>query len=306
MQTTDTVLMIEPAAFGFNAETAQNNYFQVNSENAETQTKALQEFNNFVEKLRSKGINVITVKDTLEPHTPDSIFPNNWISMHQDGTVVLYPMCAVNRRWERRNDILEILKRNFSVKEIIDFSAPENDGKFLEGTGSMIFDHDNKLAYGSVSLRLDEQLFREFCEKFGFEPVVFHSYQTANNERLPIYHTNVMMCVADQFVVICLDCIDDETERVNVVNAIVNSGKEIIEISESQMQRFAGNMLQLQNPEGKKFLVMSLSAYQSLTPEQISNIEKYSEIIYSDLETIETNGGGSARCMLAEVFLEKK
>ena len=306
MQTTDTVLMIEPAAFGFNAETAQNNYFQVNSENAETQNRALQEFNNFVEKLRSKGINVITVKDTLEPHTPDSIFPNNWISMHQDGTVVLYPMCAVNRRWERRNDILEILKRNFSVKEIIDFSATENDGKFLEGTGSMIFDHENKLAYGSVSLRLDEQLFREFCEKFGFEPVVFHSYQTANNERLPIYHTNVMMCVADQFVVICLDCIDDETERVNVVNAIVNSRKEIIEISESQMQRFAGNMLQLQNPEGKKFLVMSLSAYQSLTPEQISNIEKYSEIIYSDLETIETNGGGSARCMLAEVFLEKK
>ena len=306
MQTTDTVLMIEPAAFGFNAETAQNNYFQINSENAETQTKALQEFNNFVEKLRSKGINVITVKDTLEPHTPDSIFPNNWISMHQDGTVVLYPMCAVNRRWERRNDILEILKRNFSVKEIIDLSAPENDGKFLEGTGSMIFDHDNKLAYGSVSLRLDEQLFREFCEKFGFEPVVFHSYQTANNERLPIYHTNVMMCVADQFVVICLDCIDDETERVKVVNAIVNSGKEIIEISESQMQQFAGNMLQVQNYEGKKFLVMSQSAYQSLTPEQISNIEKYSEIIYSDLETIETNGGGSARCMLAEVFLEKK
>ena len=306
MQTTDTVLMIEPAAFGFNAETAQNNYFQVNSENAETQNRALQEFNNFVEKLRSKGINVITMKDTLEPHTPDSIFPNNWISMHQDGTVVLYPMCAVNRRWERRNDILEILKRNFSVKEIIDFSATENDGKFLEGTGSMIFDHENKLAYGSVSLRLDEQLFREFCEKFGFEPVVFHSYQTANNERLPIYHTNVMMCVADQFVVICLDCIDDETERKNVAETIKNSGKEIIEISENQMQQFAGNMLQVENSEGKKFLVMSQSAYQSLTLEQISNIEKYSEIIYSDLETIETNGGGSARCMLAEVFLEKK
>ena len=306
MQTTDTVLMIEPAAFGFNAETAQNNYFQVNSENAETQNRALQEFNNFVEKLRSKGINVITMKDTLEPHTPDSIFPNNWISMHQDGTVVLYPMCAVNRRWERRNDILEILKRNFSVKEIIDFSATENDGKFLEGTGSMIFDHENKLAYGSVSLRLDEQLFREFCEKFGFEPVVFHSYQTANNERLPIYHTNVMMCVADKFVVICLDCIDDETERKNVAETIKNSGKEIIEISENQMQQFAGNMLQVENSEGKKFLVMSQSAYQSLTLEQISNIEKYSEIIYSDLETIETNGGGSARCMLAEVFLEKK
>ena len=303
MQTTDTVLMIEPAAFGFNAETAQNNYFQVNSENAETQNRALQEFNNFVEKLRSKGINVITVKDTLEPHTPDSIFPNNWISMHQDGTVVLYPMCAVNRRWERRNDILEILKRNFSVKEIIDFSAPENDGKFLEGTGSMIFDHDNKLAYGSVSLRLDEQLFREFCEKFGFEPVVFHSYQTANNERLPIYHTNVMMCVADQFVVICLDCIDDELEREKVQEVIKSTGKEIIEISEDQLQQFAGNMLQVQNEAGDKFLVMSETAYKSLTPAQIQNIEKYCEIIYSDLNTIETNGGGSARCMLAEVFL---
>ena len=306
MQTTDTVLMIEPAAFGFNAETAQNNYFQINSENAETQTKALQEFKNFVEKLRSKGINVITVKDTLEPHTPDSIFPNNWISMHSDGTVVLYPMCAVNRRWERRSDILEMLQEKFQVKEIVDLSASENEGKFLEGTGSMIFDHDYKIAYGSVSLRLDEKLFRDFCKKFGFTPVVFHSYQTANNERLPIYHTNVMMCVADKFVVICLDCIDDETERVNVVNAIVNSGKEIVEISENQMQQFAGNMLQIQNAEGKKFLVMSQSAYQSLTEEQISTIEKYSEIIYSDLETIETNGGGSARCMLAEVFFGKK
>ena len=306
MQITDTVLMIEPAAFGFNAETAQNNYFQINSENAETQTKALQEFKNFVEKLRSKGINVITVKDTLEPHTPDSIFPNNWISMHSDGTVVLYPMCAVNRRWERRSDILEMLQEKFQVKEIVDLSASENEGKFLEGTGSMIFDHDYKIAYGSVSLRLDEKLFRDFCKKFGFTPVVFHSYQTANNERLPIYHTNVMMCVADKFVVICLDCIDDETERVNVVNAIVNSGKEIVEISENQMQQFAGNMLQIQNSEGKKFLVMSQSAYQSLTEEQISTIEKYSEIIYSDLETIETNGGGSARCMLAEVFFGKK
>lgn len=306
MQSTDTVLMIAPVAFGFNAETAQNNYFQVNAQNAETQIKALAEFNNFVEKLKSKGINVITIKDTLEPHTPDSIFPNNWISMHQDGRIVLYPMCAVNRRWERRNDILKMLQKDFRVKEIIDLSHPEQENLFLEGTGSMIFDHDHKLAYGSVSLRLDEKLFLDFCDKFGFRPIVFHSYQTANGKRLPIYHTNVMMCVAEQFVVICLDCIDNETERKNVANTILNSGKEIIEISESQMQQFAGNMLQVQNPEGNKFLVMSQSAYQSLTPVQISNIEKYSEIIYSDLETIETNGGGSARCMLAEVFLEKK
>lgn len=307
MQTTDTVLMIEPIAFGYNAETAENNYFQIEQKGSDIQEKALQEFNAFVEKLRSKGINVITVKDTLEPHTPDSIFPNNWVSFHNDGKVVLYPMFAQNRRVERRNDILETIKnKGFDVEEVDDWSSSETENKFLEGTGSMIFDHDHKIAYGSVSLRLDEKLFREFCEKYGFTPVVFHSFQTVGSERLPIYHTNVMMCVADQFVVICLDCIDDELERSKVIETIKNSGKEIIEISEEQMQQFAGNMLQVQNKDGQKFLVMSETAYRSLTPEQISNIEKYCEIIYSDLHTIEVNGGGSARCMLAEVFLPKK
>lgn len=305
MQTTDTVLMIEPIAFGFNEQTAVNNYFQVQQE-GNVQEKALQEFNAFVEKLRAKGINVITIKDTIEPKTPDSIFPNNWVSFHQDRKVVLYPMFAENRRLERREDIIDQIKEQFDVKEVIDYSKIENEKKYLEGTGSMIFDHDNKIAYGSVSLRLDEALFRKFCSEFGFTPVVFHSYQTAGEERLPIYHTNVMMCVADKFVVICLDCIDDETERQNVIDSIKNSGKELIEISEDQMQNFAGNMLQVQNNSGEKFLVMSQSAYRSLKPEQFSAIEKYSEIIYSDLETIETNGGGSARCMLAEVFLPKK
>lgn len=306
MQTTHTVLMIEPIAFGYNAQTAENNYFQVNSENEDTQTKALAEFNAFVEKLRSKGINVITIKDTLEPHTPDSIFPNNWVSFGHDGKVVLYPMFAPNRRDERRMDILEQIKnQGFEVKEIIDFTSSETGEKFLEGTGSMIFDHDNKIAYGSVSLRLDENLFRTFCEQFGYTPIVFHSFQTAGNERLPIYHTNVMMCVADQFVVICLDCIDDPAERAHVIHTIQNSGKEIVEITETQMQNFAGNMLQVQNEQGEKFLVMSQSAYQSLLPEQIAQIEKYCEIVYADLQTIETNGGGSARCMLAEVFLPK-
>lgn len=306
MQTTNTVLMIEPVAFGYNAQTAENNYFQVEQKGADTQSKALVEFNNFVEKLRNKGINVIAVKDTLEPHTPDSIFPNNWVSFHKDAKVVLYPMFAPNRRAERRMDILEILKNNgFEITEIDDFTASENENKFLEGTGSMIFDHDNKIAYASVSLRLDEELFKEFCAKYGFTPIVFHSYQNAGDQRLPIYHTNVMMCVADQFVVICLDCIDDELEREKVQEVIKSSGKEIIEISEDQLQQFAGNMLQVQNSEGKKFLVMSQTAYQSLKPEQINSIEKYCEIIYSDLNTIEVNGGGSARCMLAEVFLPK-
>lgn len=305
MQTTDTVLMIEPVAFGFNEQTAVNNYFQVQQE-GNVQDKALKEFNDFVEKLRAKDINVITIKDTLEPKTPDSIFPNNWVSFHADGKVVLYPMFAENRRLERRNDILDQIKEQFEVTEVIDYSGAEKDNKFLEGTGSMIFDHDNKLAYGSVSLRLDEGLFRKFCSDFGFQPVVFHSYQTAGEERLPIYHTNVMMCVADQFVVICLDCIDDESERNNVIETIKNSGKELIEISEDQMQNFAGNMLQVHNKSGEKFLVMSQSAYKSLNRDQVSAIEKYCEIIYSDLEVIETNGGGSARCMLAEIFLPKK
>ncbi len=307
MQTTDTVLMIEPIAFGYNAQTAENNYFQVNSENQDTQKKALEEFQNFVEKLRSKGINVISVKDTLEPHTPDSIFPNNWISFGADGNVFLYPMFAPNRRDERRPEVLKSIENaGFEIKKIEDISAPENQNVFLEGTGSMIFDHDKKLAYGSVSLRLDENLFREFCKKIGYEPVVFHSFQTAGTERLPIYHTNVMMCVADKFVVICLDCIDDELEREKVQETIKSSEKEIIEISEEQMQQFAGNMLQVHNKTGEKFLVMSETAYKSLRQNQISAIEKYCEIIYSNLNTIEVNGGGSARCMLAEVFLPKK
>lgn len=306
MQTTDTVLMIQPVAFGYNAQTAENNYFQVNSESETTQSKALEEFNQFVEKLKNKGVNVIVVKDTLEPHTPDSIFPNNWVSFGSDGKVFLYPMFAPNRRDERRNEILDDVKaKGYKIEEIIDISAPEKDNKFLEGTGSMIFDHDNKLAYGSVSLRLDESLFRDFCSKIGYEPIVFHSFQTAGVERLPIYHTNVMMCVADHYVVICLDCIDNELEREKVQEVIKASNKELIEISEDQMQQFAGNMLQVQNTDGKKFLVMSQTAYKSLTEEQVAAIEKYNEIIYSDLSTIEENGGGSARCMLAEVFLPR-
>ena len=306
MQTANTVLMVEPIAFGYNSQTAQNNYFQVEQKEADIQEKALQEFNNFVKKLRDKGIRVITVKDTLEPHSPDSIFPNNWVSFHEDGKVALYPMFAPNRRAERRSDILDMLRnQGFKINEVDDLSTSENEEKFLEGTGSMIFDHDYKVAYGSVSLRLDEDLFRDFCEKYEYQPVVFHSFQNVGNQRLPIYHTNVMMCVAEQFVVICLDSIDDEIEREKVQEVIKSSEKEVIKISEEQMHQFAGNMLQVQNDEGTPFLVMSETAYQSLTKDQIKKIESYCEIIYADLRTIEVNGGGSARCMLAEIFLPK-
>lgn len=306
MQTTDTVLMIEPVNFGFNAETAKNNYFQINTESSDTQTKALQEFNAFVAKLRAKKINVITVKDSADQYTPDSIFPNNWVSFDAKGNTYLYPMFAENRRLERRNEILQAVKsEGFTISQVVDLSKSELEGKFLEGTGSMIFDHPNKLAYGSVSLRLDEDLFKKYCEEIGYQPVIFHSFQTANGERLPIYHTNVMMCVGEKFVVICLDCIDSEIEREKVIESIKNSGKELIEISEAQMHQFAGNMLQLKNSDGENFLIMSQTAYNSLTQKQIEQIENYCEIISADLETIETNGGGSARCMLAEVFLPR-
>lgn len=306
MQTASTVLMVEPIAFGYNSQTAENNYFQVEQKDADIQEKALQEFNDFAAKLRSKGVKVVTVQDTLEPHSPDSIFPNNWVSFHENGKAVFYPMFAPNRRVERRTDILDTLRsEGFSIENVEDFSHFENEEKYLEGTGSMIFDHDYKIAYGSVSLRLDEELFRKFCAEFGFTPVVFHSFQNVGDQRLAIYHTNVMMCVAKEFVVICLDCIDDEMEREKVQEVIKSTNKEVIEISEDQLQQFAGNMLQVQNEAGEKFLVMSETAYKSLTSDQIQRIESHCEIIYADLNTIETNGGGSARCMLAEVFLPK-
>lgn len=306
MQSTNTILMIEPIAFEFNAQTAVNNYFQVNDKSKTAQAEALQEFKCFVEKLRSSGVNVITVKDTLDPHTPDSIFPNNWISFHRDGTVVLYPMFAENRRLERRNDILERLKaQEFIISAIKDYSIFEAENKFLEGTGSMILDHINKKAYGAISLRLNEAVFKKWCTEFRYRPIVFHSFQSVNGERLPIYHTNVMMCVATDFVVICLDTIDDANERALVVETLTQSHKEIIEITEEQMHNFAGNMLEVRNHAGKTILVMSESAYKSLTQKQIQTIEKHAEILHSDLQTIEKNGGGSARCMMAEVFLPK-
>ncbi|NAW52099.1 amidinotransferase [Elizabethkingia argentiflava] len=306
MQSADTVLMIEPVAFGFNFQTAVDNYFQINAESHDTQAKALKEFQTFVQKLRSKGIRVITVKDTLEPHTPDSIFPNNWVSFHQDGTVILYPMFAENRRLERRGDIIEDLTiHQLSVSKIKDYSVFEAQNKFLEGTGSMILDRENKIAYATTSVRLDEDVFTQWCEEFKYQPIIFHAFQTVNGQRLPIYHTNVMMCVGTDYAVICLDAIDDKAEREQVEQKLTQSHKEIIMITESQMQQFAGNMLEVQNEQGEKFLVMSESAYRSLTSRQMQTMEAHAEILYTDLHTIEQNGGGSARCMLAEVFLPK-
>jgi len=308
-QYTNTILMVEPVDFRFNVETAVNNYFQNETEESSesVQQKALNEFQAMVSKLREHGVNVITLKDTLKPHTPDSIFPNNWISFHENATIALYPMFAQNRRAERReDDVLDLLgEKGFDTEEVMDYTSAEEDEIYLEGTGSIILDRVNKIAYAAVSPRTDEELFLEFCEDFEYTPVIFEANQTVNGERMQIYHTNVMMCVADEYAVICLDTIDDKSEKKNVVAHLKESGKEIIEITEEQMHQFAGNMLQVGGLGNSKYLVMSQTAYNSLTKEQIETIEKFNPIISVDINTIETLGGGSARCMMAEVFLPK-
>ena len=307
-QTTDTILMIRPVNFRMNEQTAINNYFQeeIDLKNAEINAKAQEEFDAFVEKLKAVGINVVVEHDDKSVDTPDSIFPNNWVSFHNSGDVALYPMFAENRRKERREEVLVRLENEgFEIKNIIDYTSAEEEGVFLEGTGSLILDRVNRKAYCALSPRADEELFIEFCEDFEYTPVVFIANQTVEGKRLPIYHTNVMMCLAETFAVICLDTIDDKKERKNVVKHLKADGKEVIAISESQMHQFAGNMLQLRGKDNQRYLIMSQAAHKSLTKDQVNKIEKHCPIISSSLETIETCGGGSARCMMAEVFLPK-
>lgn len=309
-QFTSSILMIEPVDFRFNTETAVNNYFQMQpTESAETtQENALKEFTAMVAKLRGHGIEVIVLQDTPKPHTPDSIFPNNWISFHENKSVALYPMFAKNRREERREaEVLELLSEHgFAAEEIYDYTEAEQEDIFLEGTGSIILDRTHKIAYAAISARTDAELFQEFCKDFKYKPVLFTAYQTVKDQRLPIYHTNVMMCVADEYAVICLSTLDNQAEHQKVVRQLQETDKEIIDITEEQMHHFAGNMLQVGGQGNDKYLVMSQTAYDSLTKEQIETIKKYNPIITVDISTIETQGGGSARCMMAEVFLPKK
>ena len=307
-QTTNSILMIRPINFRMNEQTAVNNYFQedLSLRDSLINLKAQKEFDDYVDKLRKFGVEVIVVSDNQENDTPDSVFPNNWVSFHNDGTMAIYPMFAENRRLERREDIiLELEKEGFLIENIVDYTSAEDQNIFLEGTGSMILDRQNKIAYCAISPRADEELFIEFCEDFEYTPVIFTANQTVDNSREAIYHTNVMMCIAETFSVICLSCIDDKKERKNVISHLKKSGKEIIDITEKQMHQFAGNMLQVKGKNNELFLVMSQAAYNSLTKEQIKKIEKHCNIISSSLETIETCGGGSARCIMAEVFLPK-
>jgi len=273
-----------------------------NGENA--QKKAEKEFDDFVNVLCQNNVNVTVIEDTSDPYTPDSIFPNNWISFHNNNSICLYPMRAPNRRKERKPHIIEKIKEKFIIEKTIDFSFYEEQNMFLEGTGSMVLDRENKIAYACISPRTTPEVFTDFCKKMNFKEVAFYALDDNDQE---IYHANVIMCVGDKYVIICLDSIKNETERELVVKTIKDSRKEIIDISIEQMNNFAGNMLQVSNMGGKKFLVMSTRAYKSLKPEQISTNRTYNnEIIHSPLDTIELNGGGSARCMLAEIFLDVK
>ena len=302
MQHTAHLLMIEPVNFGFNAETAVNNTFQVNT-NENLQLQALNEFNAFVKLLRENKIDVTVIKDTTDPFTPDSIFPNNWISFHEDGTVFLYPMYASNRRKERKDHIIEKLKTIFQVDCINDLSHFENEHIFLEGTGSMVLDRDNRIAYACISPRTDAGLLNEFCRINNYSAVIFSS---KDMNGIDIYHTNVMMCIAAQFAVVCLESIVDNIERENVINKLTETNKEIIDISLQQLNSFAGNMLQVRNNDNELLLIMSTQAYQSLAPEQVNRLSKYNRLVHSSLNTIETAGGGSARCMMAEIFNKPK
>jgi hypothetical protein len=297
--------MIRPVNFSFNAETAVNNAFQVADAGAgdQAQDQALAEFEGFVQLLRDNGVDVTVVQDSPDPYTPDSIFPNNWVSFHADGTVCLYPMYAVNRRNERKPGVLGAVAERFTIGRTLDLTAYEKNNLFLEGTGSMVLDRDNKTAYACLSPRTDRQVLFDFCQKLGYTAELFTAVDAGGQA---IYHTNVMMCVADRYVVVCLDSVQVQPEREHLAATIRHSEKTLIPITLDQMNHFAGNMLQLHNENGEKLLVMSSQAYDSLTPGQVRQLEGFNRILHAPLTTIEKNGGGSARCMLAEIHLLKQ
>ena len=309
-QSTNHIMMIKPTGFGFNAQTAKNNHFQFSDNSLDKNkivAKAIQEFDSFVEILRQKNINVIVVDDLYYMSTPDAVFPNNWFSTHKDGTVCLYPMYAPNRRKERNDGVFKLLANqyDFEISNIEDFTANENENAFLEGTGSMVIDRINKIVYASISERTNADLLLVVCEKLNYELVSFKSYHTASENSSLIYHTNVMMCVATSFAVVCLESILDRGERQLLVDQLNKTNKTIIEISFAQMFSFAGNMLEVKGKDDEVYLVMSSSAFKSLSDSQKLAIEKHAEIIHSSLHTIEKYGGGSARCMMAELFLPR-
>jgi hypothetical protein len=294
------ILMVRPYQFYFNQQTAANNFFQSNINIENANELAIAEFDAMVEKLRAHQIKVNVVQDTKDPSTPDSIFPNNWVSTHTNGTVCLYPMYAENRRAERKSSVIEFLQSNYKIENTLDLTDLEKEGIFLEGTGSMVLDHQNKIAYGCLSERLDKNAFNEWCDKMQFKAIAF---KAVDDKAQPIYHTNVLMCMANQFVVICSDSIPNEQERQMLLDSFAQTNKEVIEISQDQLNHFAGNMLQVFDITEKPHLIMSEQAYKSLHTAQLKSLEKYNPLLPISIPTIEALGGGSTRCMMAEIYL---
>jgi hypothetical protein len=294
------ILMVRPYQFYFNQQTAANNFFQSNINIENANELAIAEFDAMVEKLRAHQIKVNVVQDTKDPSTPDSIFPNNWVSTHTNGTLCLYPMYAENRRAERKSSVIEFLQSNYKIENTLDLTDLEKEGIFLEGTGSMVLDHQNKIAYGCLSERLDKNAFNEWCDKMQFKPIAF---KALDDKAQPIYHTNVLMCMANQFVVICSDSIPNEQERQMLLDSFAQTNKEVIEISQDQLNHFAGNMLQVFDITEKPHLIMSEQAYKSLHTAQLKSLDKYNPILPISIPTIEALGGGSTRCMMAEIYL---
>lgn len=299
MQTTSKLLMVRPAHFAFNEQTAENNLFQQKTDQTVVADNAIIEFDASVKLLKSNDVDVTVVQDTADPWTPDSIFPNNWFSSHFSGELVLYPMFAENRRLERKQSVINLLKRDFNHKKVVDLTHWEAKGEFLEGTGSMVLDRRKHIAYCCRSPRTSEKVISDFCTRMNYKSVIFDAVDEEGNQ---IYHTNVMMSVGMQVAVICLESIKDEKERKRLISTLTSTGKIIVDISLDQIKCFTGNILEVKSRNGNPLTVMSVSAYKALTLEQESIISTYSKIISTDLNTIETNGGGSARCMLAEIF----
>ncbi|MBI4929486.1 MAG: amidinotransferase [Bacteroidetes bacterium] len=301
MQTTKNILLVRPSNFVFNTETAASNAFQINVNDSEVavKQKVLAEFEAFAATLKTKGVNVFIFDDTPVPQKPDAIFPNNWVTFHNDGTVILYPMCAQNRQYERRPDIIDKLRQNFTINKVVDLSHYEKEKRFLEGTGSIVFDHSNTIAYTCLSPRTDKELFIKVCDVLHYNPVFFHAHDKGGKE---IYHTNVMMCIGEKFAVVCLDSITDNKEKKLVTQSLTKTGRQLIDISFEQMNNFAGNLLEIQTNGNKNIVALSQTAFDSLKSEQKSEIEKFCELVPLSIKTIETIGGGSARCMIAEIF----
>lgn len=304
MQTTSHLLMIRPTAFGFNPETAQTNVFQKKASDfsEEIHKKALAEFDYMVELLRKEDLNVMVIDDTIEPYKPDAVFPNNWITTHQEGVIVLYPMQAPNRRVERRTDIVEILQKQYKVHNVVNLSHYESKGKFLEGTGSMIFEHTHKIVYASLSSRTSTEVLDRFCSSMRFQPITFQALDEFDK---PIYHTNVLLSVGDKFVIICMDAIKEPSDQEDLIASFRKTQKEIFKISYEQMKNFVANCLEVKNNKGERILILSERAYKHIDDSQKKRLENYVKLLPCPLDTIETYGGGSARCMIAEIFLPK-